>query len=64
MNRLAARRLAVDLPTGLDCDTGEIQAPTFKADITCTFVAPKVGFAQPAAQSVLGRVEVVGIGAP
>jgi NAD(P)H-hydrate epimerase len=56
--------LAVDLPSGLDCDTGEPAPTTFRADHTCTFVASKPGFAVPAAQEYLGLVHVLDIGAP
>lgn len=64
MNAESAARLAVDLPSGLDCDTGEPASPTVRADLTCTFVAEKTGFANPAAARVLGRVRVVDIGVP
>jgi len=64
MNAATAKRLAVDLPSGLDCDTGEPAAPTFRADHTCTFVATKVGFANPRAVEYLGQVHVIDIGAP
>jgi len=64
MNAANAKRLAVDLPSGLDCDTGEPADPTFRADHTCTFVAPKVGFANPRAAPFLGQVHVLDIGAP
>ena len=63
-NAEVGRRLAVDLPSGLDCDTGEPAPPTLSADDTCTFVAPKAGFTNPAARDYLGEVHVVGIGAP
>ena len=36
--------LAVDLPSGLDCDTGIPSNPTVRADMTVTFVAEKIGF--------------------
>jgi hydroxyethylthiazole kinase-like uncharacterized protein yjeF len=64
MNAAQARRLAVDLPSGLDCDSGEPAEPTFRADHTCTFVATKVGFANPRAVEYLGQVHVIDIGAP
>jgi NAD(P)H-hydrate epimerase len=64
MNASPARRLAVDLPSGLDCDTGLPAEPTFRADHTCTFVAPKLGYANPLAAPFLGQVHVVGIGVP
>lgn len=55
---------AVDIPSGLDCDTGNAADPTVRADHTITFVAQKVGFRNPAARDWLGRVHVVDIGAP
>lgn len=64
MNQSPARRLAVDLPSGLDCDTGLPSSSTVRAEHTCTFVAPKIGFSHPAAKPFLGRLHVVGIGAP
>jgi NAD(P)H-hydrate epimerase len=64
MNAAKAKRLAVDLPSGLDCDTGEPAALTFRADHTCTFVAAKIGFGSSAATAFLGQVHVVDIGAP
>jgi NAD(P)H-hydrate epimerase len=56
--------LAVDIPSGLDCDTGLPLGATVRATHTVTFVAEKVGFAQPAARPWLGEVTVVDIGAP
>jgi len=64
LNQQPARRLAVDLPSGLDCDTGEPAPTTFRADHTCTFVAAKTGFAVPAARECLGQIHVLDIGAP
>jgi NAD(P)H-hydrate epimerase len=56
--------VAIDVPTGLDCDTGETSGPAVRADVTVTFVAPKVGFEQASARRVLGRVIVADIGVP
>jgi len=64
MNGRRARRLAVDIPSGLDCDTGQPAATTVRADVTCTFVAMKPGFLVPQAQPFLGQVHVVSIGVP
>jgi NAD(P)H-hydrate epimerase len=61
---MGERVFAVDIPSGLDCDTGEPLGPCVRADHTVTFVAPKAGFANPAAKEWLGDVHVVGIGAP
>lgn len=59
-----ARRIAVDVPSGLDADTGARGSPCFAAGCTVTLLAPKVGFAEAAAQTVLGRVVVADIGVP
>jgi NAD(P)H-hydrate epimerase len=64
MNAAKAKRLAVDLPSGLDCDSGEPAEPTFRADHTCTFVAAKIGFTNPKAVSFLGQLHAVHIGVP
>jgi len=64
LNGPAAKRLAIDLPSGLDCDTGVPARNTFRADHTCTFVAAKAGFDAPMARDYLGRVVVLDIGAP
>jgi NAD(P)H-hydrate epimerase len=63
-NAAAGRRLAIDAPTGLDSDSGDVADPCFRADVTVTFVAAKVGFDAAAAKSVLGRVVVADIGVP
>jgi NAD(P)H-hydrate epimerase len=64
LNDHPARKLAVDLPSGLDCDTGEPASHVFRADHTATFVAPKAGFRSAAARPLLGTVHVLDIGAP
>lgn len=60
----SGRVLAVDLPSGLDCDSGLAAGACVRADATATFVAPKRGFGHPGAASFTGAVHVVGIGAP
>jgi NAD(P)H-hydrate epimerase len=56
--------LAVDVPSGLDCDTGRPSAHTIRASHTCTFVAPKPGLLAPGAEVYTGRLHVLDIGAP
>jgi hydroxyethylthiazole kinase-like uncharacterized protein yjeF len=60
----AGAKLAVDLPSGLDCDSGRPSRATFRADVTVTFVARKRGFDAPEAAPWIGRVVVAGIGVP
>ena len=64
INVAVAPKLAVDLPSGLDCDTGEPARHTVRAAHTCTFVAPKPGFFVPGADRYTGQVHVVDIGIP
>jgi NAD(P)H-hydrate epimerase len=64
VNAAAQPVLAVDIPSGLDCDTGQPLGPTIKAAHTATFVAWKKGFLAPAAAPWIGEVHVVDIGAP
>jgi len=67
VNHVAARDhaavFAVDLPSGLDCDTGDAPGACVRATLTGTFVAPKVGFERPSAAAWLGEVRVLDIGA-
>jgi NAD(P)H-hydrate epimerase len=56
--------LAVDLPSGLDCDTGEPLGTCVRAAYTATFVAPKRGFDAPGAAAYTGKVHVIDIGVP
>lgn len=63
-NRLECLKIAIDIPTGLDCDTGQIHDPTFRADHTVTFVARKVGMQKKNADGCVGVLHEVGIGIP
>lgn len=56
--------VAIDVPSGLNADTGVPSNATIRADLTITFVACKVGFTRPSAQPYVGRVEVADIGVP
>lgn len=56
--------VAVDVPSGLDADTGLPCGSTVRADETITFLAEKVGYQNETARGYLGRVTVVDIGAP
>lgn len=63
----ASRRpiLAVDVPSGLDADTGRPLGPTVvHATTTVTFVGQKPGFLNPAAKEYTGEVVVADIGSP
>ena len=64
MKERGALIVAVDVPSGFDCDTGTPSNAAIYADVTVTFVAPKTGFAQPQAELYVGRLTVGDIGAP
>lgn len=58
------RVVALDVPSGLDADTGRAVGEAIKADLTVTFVAEKAGFAKPGAGVYLGKVVAADIGLP
>ena len=54
--------IAVDIPSGLDCDTGQVLGAAIKAATTVTFVAVKKGFKSLEAARYTGDVYVASIG--
>ena len=56
--------LAIDLPSGMDCDTGQPLGECVRATRTATFVARKLGFDGEGADSLTGLVKVFPIGVP
>jgi NAD(P)H-hydrate epimerase len=55
---------AVDVPSGLDCDSGTAAGGCVRADATGSFVAPKAGFNASGAAAFTGVVHVLDIGVP
>jgi hydroxyethylthiazole kinase-like uncharacterized protein yjeF len=63
INTLNCPVLAVDIPSGLDCDTGRCLGAAVRADYTVTFVAVKTGFTYlGTAAEYTGEVFVASIG--
>jgi NAD(P)H-hydrate epimerase len=62
LNACACPILAVDIPSGLDCDTGRPLGAAIEASWTVTFVAVKKGFASAQAARYTGEVFVASIG--
>ncbi len=56
--------LAIDIPSGLDANTGEILGCCVRADRTATFALPKTGFTRNRGPEMTGQVTVVDIGVP
>ena len=63
-NESDATRIAIDIPTGLDCDTGQVAGDAFCADHTVTFVTEKLGLLADDAAPYVGQIHVVSIGVP
>jgi hydroxyethylthiazole kinase-like uncharacterized protein yjeF len=64
VNHLRAPVLAVDLPTGLSADTGEVLGVALKAQVTVTFGWPKLGHILPPGRDYVGRLYQVNISIP
>jgi NAD(P)H-hydrate epimerase len=64
LNARRAPILALDIPSGLDCDTGEILGKAVRARRTATFGAPKQGFSRGQGPETTGEVTVVDISIP
>jgi NAD(P)H-hydrate epimerase len=63
-NAASARRLALDLPSGLDGDAGVPHAPTVRADATLTLAWPKAGLLKASGCSVVGDLYLADISVP
>jgi NAD(P)H-hydrate epimerase len=53
---------AIDCPSGMDCDTGEVAGEAVSADLTITLAAAKRGMLQPIAMACIGKLVVGDIG--
>jgi ADP-dependent NAD(P)H-hydrate dehydratase / NAD(P)H-hydrate epimerase len=62
INSLNAFKIAVDVPTGINADTGEVLGTAVKADLTVTFHKSKSGLEK--AKKYVGELVVVDIGLP
>lgn len=64
INAASARIFAVDVPSGLDSDTGQPLGIAVRAQHTGTVAAMKKGFQQLSAAAWLGQVHLIDMGAP
>ena len=60
----AARVVAIDLPSGISADTGELLGEHLRADYSVTFTAPKIAHVFPPACERIGEWMVASIGTP
>lgn len=64
INQMDAKVLSIDVPSGLNADTGQADGACVQADITLSFVGLKRGFLNPQAKPYLGELHVIDIGIP
>lgn len=64
INRSGRPVIAVDLPSGLEADTGRVNGPCIRADITCTLGLPKLGLYLHPGAELTGEVVVTDISLP
>ncbi len=66
INQAAPRSfiLAIDLPSGVDADTGVAEGSAVRANLTATMCLPKTGLIRPEAVPYAGNIEVIDIGIP
>jgi hydroxyethylthiazole kinase-like uncharacterized protein yjeF len=62
INTIDVDTIAIDIPSGLDCDEGRPLGAAIKAAATITFVAAKKGFTKENAKDYTGDIYVVSIG--
>jgi len=63
-NAADAAVLALDMPSGIDADTGEARASAIRADATLTLALPKSGLLKDAARPYVGELYLADIGVP
>lgn len=62
LNTLRGKKLAVDIPSGIDADDGSVLGVAFRADLTVTFSYEKAGMRLFPGQSYCGRIVCRGVG--
>ena len=63
-NNSGAQIAAVDIPSGLDADTGKAHSPCIKATATYTLGLPKIGLLEDCADPYVGKLKILDIGFP
>ena len=64
INRSGRPVVSVDIPTGVNADTGEVMGTAVRADLTVTMMLPKRGLVLHPGASCAGEVRVADIGVP
>jgi len=64
INESKGFKIAIDVPTGINANNGEIMGDAVKSNLTITFHKKKAGFENPKAKEYIGELKVVNIGIP
>jgi NAD(P)H-hydrate epimerase len=63
-NAVGSFVISVDVPSGVDADTGHVDGAAVRADTTVTFSAPKIGLLQYPGAGFAGEVVLADVGIP
>ncbi|MFQ5479659.1 MAG: NAD(P)H-hydrate dehydratase [Thermodesulfobacteriota bacterium] len=64
INTVKGTVISIDVPSGMNATTGEVDGAAVRAGITVTMALPKLGFYLAPGSGLTGRVEVADIGMP
>ena len=64
INQRDAPRVAVDIPSGLSCNTGKVLGESVQAELTVTFAYPKPGLIIHPGSDYVGELEILDISIP
>lgn len=64
INEAEAEIVSIDIPSGIDGVTGKVQNVAVKADVTITFMVPKIGLCLYPGVWYAGKLKVMDIGIP
>jgi len=64
INTLGAKIVSIDIPSGLNADTGCPEPEAIIADVTVTLGYPKIGFKNKASERYTGKIGIADIGLP
>jgi len=64
LNQTGKPILSIDIPSGLNADTGNPCGLVIKATTTVTCFLPKKGFSSPAAAQYIGELQIADLGVP
>lgn len=64
VNKARVRRISIDVPSGLNADSGRVMGQAIQADLTITLGYPKVAFRIKSLRKIIGRVKTGYISLP